>query len=182
MNSSICNKIKNNKDKKERTKKDIVYTPDDVAKDCLKYTLPFLTDADVLLEPFTGKDAFYNNFPTVNKKEWCEIERGRDYLESNIKCDWAITNPPYSIINDILPKLFECNKGFCLLVNNLTITPVRLVKINDGGFFISLIYCFRVDKWFGIQYYYIFEKREDKRNILEIVFKRNVYKIYKGIK
>ena len=57
MNSSICNKIKNNKDKKERTKKDIVYTPDDVAKDCLKYTLPFLTDADVLLEPFEiGKD------------------------------------------------------------------------------------------------------------------------------
>jgi len=176
MNSSVGNKIKNNKDKKDRVKKDIVYTPDEVAQDCIKYTLPFLNDEDILLEPFTGKDAFYNNFPKQNKKEWCEIERGRDYLDSVIECDWVITNPPYSIINDILPKLFECKKGFCLLVNNLTITPPRLQKINEAGFYISLIYFFQVNGWFGRQFYYIFEKREDKKNLLEMVFKRLQYK------
>jgi hypothetical protein len=179
MNSKIGNKIKNNNDKKDRIKKDIVYTPEEVAIDCIRHTLPFLKDTDVLLEPFTGKDAFYNNFPKANKKDWCEIERGRDYLESVIKCDWAITNPPYSIINDILPKLYECNKGFCLLVNNLTITPPRLKKINDAGFYISLIYYFRVVGWFGCQFYYIFEKREDKRNMLEMFLRQKEYKSIK---
>lgn len=176
MHSKICNKIKNTKDKKDRIKKDIVYTPEICAIDCINYTLPFLNKDDVLFEPFAGKDAFYNNFPKENKKEWCEIERGRDYLESNVICDWVITNPPYSIMNDILPKLYECKKGFCLLVNNLTLTPVRLDKINSAGFYISLIYFFKVNSWFGYQYYYIFEKREDKKNMLEFVFRRQEYK------
>ena len=176
MNSKVCHKIKNNIDKKDKTKRDIVYTPEEVAIDCIKLTLPFLKNTDVLLEPFTGKDAFYNNFPTENKKDWCEIERDRDYLESDIECDWVITNPPYSIMNTILPKLFECRKGFCLLVNNLTITPPRLNKINDAGFYISLIYYFKISSWFGYQFYYVFEKREDKKNILEMPFKRSYYK------
>ena len=141
----------------------------------MKYTLPFLDKNDILLEPFSGKDAFYNEFPQENKKEWCEIERGRDYLTSNIDCDWVITNPPYSIFNDFLPKLLECKKGFCLLVNNLTITPTRLDKINNGGFYISLIYYFTISKWFGRQFYYIFEKRKDQKNILEMVYQRKEY-------
>ncbi len=177
MNSAICHKIKNNKDKVDKTKKDVVYTPDDVAKDCIEYTLPFIDVNDVLLEPFAGGDAFYKQFPKENKKDWCEIQRGRDYLKSDLTCDWVITNPPYSIMNDILPKLYECRKGFCLLVNNLTLTPVRLQKINDAGFYISLIYFFTISKWFGRQYYYVFEKRKDKKNLLEMVFRRQQYKI-----
>ena len=176
MNSKIGNKIRHNKDKKDKIKKDIVYTPEEVAKDCIKYTLPFLKEEDILLEPFSGKDVFYNNFPETNKKDWCEIERGRDYLESDIKCDWVITNPPYSIINDILPKLFECNKGFCLLVNNLTLTPLRLKKINNAGFYISFIYYFKIWEWFGYQFYFIFEKRADKKNIPEMIFSGKNYR------
>ncbi len=176
MNSKICNNIKNNKDKEEKRKKDIVYTPEEVAIDCLNITLPYIKDTDILLEPFSGLDAFYNNFPKENKKDWCEIERGRDYLESDIECDWAITNPPYSIFNNILPKLYECKKGFCLLVNNLTMTPPRLTKINDNGFYISSIYYFKINTWFGTQYYYIFEKREDKQNNLKMTCKREQYK------
>jgi hypothetical protein len=167
MNPKICNDIKRNKTA-DRKKKDIVYTPDLVAEDCLKVTQPFLDKDDILFEPFAGGDAFYKQFPKENKKEWCEITRGRDFLTSDIECDWIITNPPYSIMNDILPKFFKCRKGFCLLVNNLTITPPRLRKINEAGFYISFIYYFKVSSWFGYQFYYIFEKRLDKKNLLEL--------------
>ena len=177
MNSKICNKIKGNPDKKDKTKRDIVYTPIEVCKDCIKYTLPFINKDDILLEPFSGKDAFYNEFPIENRKDWSEIERGRDFLDYKKKVDWIITNPPYSIYKLWIDKLLEtCNKGFCLLVNNLTITPPRLEKINNAGFYISFIYYFKIKTWFGYQFYYIFEKRKDKKNLLEMVFKRAEYK------
>lgn len=174
--SENCNRIKK-RDKTNKKKADIVYTPKEVVLDCLKLTTPFLDKSDFLLEPFSGQDAFYNEFPASNPKDWCEINRGRDYLTSNIKCDWVITNPPYSIFNDFLPKLFECKKGFCLLVNNLTITPPRLDTINQHGFYISLIYFFAIREWFGRQFYYVFEKRKDKKNLLEMKCRRKYYSV-----
>jgi hypothetical protein len=181
MNSTVGRKILT-RDKKTATLKDKVFTPNQVAIDCINYTLPFIIDTDILYEPFSGQDAFYNNFPINNPKEWSEIDRGRDFLESNIKCDWIITNPPYSIWNIIINKIMDsCSKGFCVLVNNLTITPTRLDIINNRGFYISFIYFFTISKWFGRQYYYIFEKRKDKKNLLEMKYRRSEYprnKIY----
>lgn len=175
MPSKIGNKIKC-RDKKTATLKDKVYTPNQVAIDCIAYTLPFIEDTDILFEPFSGEDAFYNNFPKQNPKEWTEIDRGKDFLESDIKCDWIITNPPYSIWKDIIDKIMDsCNKGFCVLVNNLTITPPRLEYINSMGFYISFIYYFKIPKWFGYQFYYIFEKRKDKKNLLEMKNRRSEY-------
>ena len=175
MNIQI-NKIIN-RDNTTATLKDKVYTPNQVAIDCITHTLPFIQDSDILFEPFSGLDAFYNNFPINNPKEWTEIDRGRDFLESNIKCDWIITNPPYSIWNNIIDKIMSsCNKGFCVLVNNLTISIPRLDHINNNGFYISFIYCFGINKWFGTQTYYIFEKRQDKKNLLEMKFRRRAYK------
>tara|TARA_R110000824_G_C15217626_1_gene677263 strand:+ start:618 stop:1202 length:585 start_codon:yes stop_codon:yes gene_type:complete len=177
MNTSICNNIRYDKNGKTKTKKekDKVYTPENVAIDCLEYTLPFIKEDHVLYEPFLGKGAFYNNFPITNPKIWSEIDEGRDFLLDNNKFDWIITNPPYSIFNKIIDKICDANVGFSLLVNNLTITPCRLKKINDRGFYISLIYYFKVWSWFGYQYYYIFEKREDKKNMVEFVFKDKCY-------
>ena len=160
-------------------RQDIVYTPIDVARDCIEFTKPFLSDTDFLYEPFSGEDAFYNNFPKGNPKDWSEIERRRDFFDSDIiikKTDWIISNPPYSLFNEILPKMLECKKGFCVLVNNLTITPTRLNKINKAGFYISLIYYFKIYHWFGYQFYYIFEKRKDKKNILEMKYRQQCYK------
>ena len=171
MNSKICNKIKYRK-----TANDVIYTPIEVAKDCIEFTKPFLRPSDILLEPFSGHDAFYNNFPPENKKFWCEIDRGRDFLEYQGKVDWIITNPAYSIFNKVIDKIISTSKkGFCLLLNNLTLTPRRLDIINKQGFFISFIYYFKIHSWFGYQYYYIFEKRKDKVNKLEFKFKRDQY-------
>jgi len=171
MNSKISNKIKY----REKAN-DVIYTPIEVAKDCIEFTKPFLRPSDILLEPFSGQDAFYNNYPSENKKCWCEIDRDRDFLEFKEEVDWIITNPPYKIFNKVIDKIISTSKkGFCLLLNNLTLTPPRLDNINKQGFYISLIYFFTIKGWFGRQYYYIFEKRKDKMNKLEFKFKRDQY-------
>ena len=171
MNSKIANKIQYRK-----KPNDIKYTPIEVAKDCIQFTKPFIQPTDILLEPFSGKDAFYNNFPIENPKLWCEIDRDKDFFDFKGEVDWIITNPPYSIFNKIIDIIISTSrKGFCLLLNNLTLTPARLDNINNKGFYISFLYYFKVHTWFGFQYYYIFEKRKDKINKLELKFKRSHY-------
>ena len=171
MNSKVCHTIKT-----RQKPNDNIYTPIDVAIDCINYTKPFLLKEDVILEPFAGENAFYNNFPIDNKKLWCEIDRDKDFLDFQGSVDWIITNPPWGIFNKIIDKIISVSKkGFCLLVNNLTITPNRLDNINNQGFYISRIYYFKIHSWFGYQYYYIFEKRKDKKNLLELIFKKKHY-------
>ena len=55
-------------------KNDIFYTPVDVVEDCMK--LISIKESDILLDPFFGDGAFYNKFPDINTKVWCEIEKG----------------------------------------------------------------------------------------------------------
>ena len=52
-------------------------TPPELAKRLIEF-LP-LAAGDIVLEPFKGEGAFYDNFPTNVIREWTEIEDGRDY-------------------------------------------------------------------------------------------------------
>ena len=56
----------------------IVMTNPDMAK----YLLGLINfkDGDVVIEPCKGDGAFYNNLPSNVKKEWCEINEGKDFL------------------------------------------------------------------------------------------------------
>ena len=38
-----------------------------------------IEESDILLDPFNGDGAFYNKFPDINTKFWCEIEKGVDF-------------------------------------------------------------------------------------------------------
>ena len=58
----------------------------------------------------------------------------------------------------------------------MTLTPLRLKKINNAGFYISFIYYFKIWEWFGYQFYFIFEKRADKKNIPEMIFSGKNYR------
>ena len=58
-------------------KNDIFYTPSTVVDDCMK--LISIKESDILLDPFNGDGAFYNKFPDINTKFWCEIEKGVDF-------------------------------------------------------------------------------------------------------
>ena len=51
------------------------------------------TDDEVWFDPFRGKGVYYDNFPAANKKEWCEIEDGKDFFEFNGKVDVICSQP-----------------------------------------------------------------------------------------
>ena len=70
-------------------KKDVVYTPDWVARDMVEFFKP----SGRILEPSAGDGAFLKYLPGA---DWCEIEKGRDFYSVNEHYDWIVGNPPYS--------------------------------------------------------------------------------------
>lgn len=72
------------------TEKDIVYTPPKLAKNIISFFHP----SGIILDPCMGDGAFYNLLPAG--REWCEIEKGRDFYAWTKPVNWIIGNPPYS--------------------------------------------------------------------------------------
>jgi len=69
-------------------KKDVVYTPDWVAKDMVEFFKP----SGRILEPACGDGAILKYLPGA---DWCEIEKGRDFFACQERYDWIISNPPF---------------------------------------------------------------------------------------
>ena len=76
---------------KNEPEKDIVMTPEYLAKDIIGHFNP----TGIILDPSRGTGAFYDNFPS-DTKDWCELGEGKDFLTYTQKVDWIITNPPWS--------------------------------------------------------------------------------------
>ena len=109
---------------------DKVYTPEHIAK----YIINNFDISGKVLDPFRGKGAFYNNFPTDNK-DWCELDEGKDFFDYNEPVDWIISNPPYSIFNDILEHSMELcdNIVYLIPINKLTSSFTRIKKLQEFG-------------------------------------------------
>jgi hypothetical protein len=96
-------------------RKDVVYTPDWVARDMVEFFKP----TGRILEPACGDGAFMKYLPGA---DWCEIEKGRDFYTWRERYDWIVGNPPYTdklqwlrrsmeLATNIL-YLFPCNTPF----------------------------------------------------------------------
>lgn len=140
---------------------DIIYTPDELSKDCI--SIIDIKESDFLLDPFLGKGSFYNNYPEVNKKDWCEIEKNKDFFKYQNNVDWIISNPPFSKLNDILIKCCSiCNKGFGLIVLCTALTIKRINFCKSKGFIITKIMWFNVKSWFGFPCFFVVFEKSDK--------------------
>lgn len=105
----------NGKDSKYYSRvNDKVYTPLNVSKAIID-SLP-IKENDILYDPFFGDGSFYNQFPIENKKFYSEIDLGKDFFEFETKVDWIISNPPYSIFDDVLKHSFEIAENIVYLV------------------------------------------------------------------
>ena len=112
------------------------YTPDYAVYPIIKY----IPKGSIVWCPFDTKES---NFVKILNKEGYKvinthIDNGEDFFSIDIpNCDYIISNPPYSIRNDILTKLFEINKPFAMLMNTNGIfdSQVRwkLFKENQFG-------------------------------------------------
>lgn len=110
---------------------DKVYTPENIAKLIInKFNL-----SGKVLDPFKGQGAFYNNYPETVKKDWCEIDEGKDFFEYKEHVDWIISNPPYSIYDEVMNHSFEIADNIVYLVplNKIVSSLGRVKKIKEFG-------------------------------------------------
>lgn len=137
--------------------KDNYYTPEELSIKLIPI-VP-LIQGDLVIDPCKGKGAFYNNYPSIVRKDYFEIDEGKDFLKSNVLCDWIITNPPYSNLNIWLDKISNsCRKGFGLLLSEYAITPKRLDLLSKKGFYCTNIHYVKVMRWYGLSVFIVFEK------------------------
>ena len=147
--------VKNLKDKENPN--DRKMTPLDLALKLIKMTP--LKKGDVVLDGFCGQNAFYDQYPDFVKKDWCEIDKGRDFFEYNKKVDWILTNPPYSKIKKVLEHSTKiCRKGICFLIGIINMGPNRIKMLEDAGFGITHFHICNVTGWFGKSLFFIAQK------------------------
>ncbi len=117
---------------------DLVMTPPKIAKAAIGlYDIP---SGSTILEPCRGEGSFYDNFPKDCRKEWCEIEQGRNFFDYEGNVDWIITNPPYSILDAFLTKAFEVasNIVFLLPLSKMFSSFGRINTILNYGNIVSI--------------------------------------------
>jgi hypothetical protein len=148
MRTGIANKIKYRK-----YANDEFYTPEKLAIELVKL-VPFKV-GDVWLDNAPGTKAFLNNFPEGVDPSSCP-----DFFDVPVdSCDWAVTNPPYSKLDDwFLHSTKTCRKGFAYLLGFHNITPRRIEMCEKAGFGLTQVHLCKVFKWFGISAFCVFEK------------------------
>ena len=106
-----------------------------------------------ILDPFRGSGAYYDAFPEFfpnATRDWCEIEQDRDFFEFASEVDCIASNPPYSLMSKIIEKSISLKpKYISFLLCQHNITPHRIQRFNDAGYFIAGYFLCRVDRWFG---------------------------------
>lgn len=120
---------------------DKVYTPEFIVDEVLNQFLHLVDDEASLLEPFKGEGAFYDKLPN-DRTDWCEIDEGIDFFDYGNRVDWIITNPPYSIFKEVLPKCLEVADHIVMVipVNKLLSSMPRLMDVDRAGFSIKHVY------------------------------------------
>ena len=93
----------------EPIQSDVVYTPDDVARDVVSFFRP----SGVVLDPCKGAGAFLQYMPNA---EWCEIRDGKDFFAWDKPVDWIVSNPPYSVFSDFLRHSFTVAENIVYLI------------------------------------------------------------------
>lgn len=151
---------------------DVFYTPIDICKKAIN-----MVDNHpdyIWLDPCRGTGNFYNHFPTENKKEWCEITEEKDFFEYSGKADVICSNPPFSKIEKFLLKCIELNPRYIVFIlGMLNMTPRRIEMLNNGGYYLTKMHMFRVEKWFGNSIIFFFEKTCEENQMIS--YDRKIY-------
>lgn len=101
---------------RQKAKSDEWYTPESA----VRAIVPFLDKFKTIWCPF---DTENSNYVKVLKQAgfnviYSHISTGGDFFNIEVpECDAIVSNPPYSIKDDILERLFEIGKPFAMLMN-----------------------------------------------------------------
>lgn len=114
---------------------DKVYTPLNISKLIIDKINSKYEICGTILDAFKGNGSFYNQYPNNLKKEYCEIDEGIDFFNYDKKVDWIITNPPYSILEQVLEHSFKIADNIVYLVplSKIVSSLGRIKQINSYG-------------------------------------------------
>lgn len=161
--------------KHRKNAKDEFYTPEAVAKMHIGL-IPTAGKDDFWFDPFYGKGAYYNNFPTTFKN-WSEIALGSDFFDCTLKPTIICSNPPYSILDEVFQKSVElAPRVISYLLLHGAMTPKRMEFFRENGYGLVSIYTTKVFQWYGMSEAYTFVKGADW-NHCRIVFDRIVHRV-----
>lgn len=149
---------------------DVFITPIELAKK--QIAMIESGDDEIWFDPFKNDGSYYNHFPT-QKKEWTEILNGKDFFEFDKPVDVICSNPPYSMIDNVLKKSIALNPrviSYLIGVGNLTTR--RIEYMNNAGYGLKRMRMLKVWKWYGMSFICHFEKGSE--NCIE--FDRTVYR------
>jgi len=151
---------------------ELMQTPKDIAEQIFNYCYTQMKAQDTILEPFLGHGNIYNTFiQPDNQKFYCDTKDGINFFDFDKKVDWAISNPPFQILQNgepinafilIINRLMKiCDKGFFLLINHKlwsSLTVKRLREWSNNDWVISKIKIYEIKIWYGRYYLVKFEK------------------------
>lgn len=124
---------------KKKAGKDEWFTPPEAIYPILKY----LKKNSIIWCPFDTKES---NFVKILESgghivHATHISSGQDFfLAGDFGCDYIVSNPPYSLRNKILERLYKISKPFAMLMNTngLFDSSIRWNLFKNGDF--TLIY------------------------------------------
>jgi hypothetical protein len=146
----------------QKSGNDKVMTPLYLCKQIIEHFNP----VGKILEPCCGS----GNFLKFMKADWCEIDKGRDFMSIEGHWDWIITNPPYSKYRDFLNKSMDVADNIVFLqLINATFYKARLRDMFNKGFGIKEIWCIDTPKefpQFGFQMGCVYYKKGWSKHIM----------------
>jgi hypothetical protein len=163
--------------KKRINPNDKFYTPISLVKIHLNKFKSMITDDEIIYEPFYGNGNYYNEMKNLypnNKIEYSEIDLGLDFFDYNKKVDYIISNPPYSLFDNVLTHSIKLQpKIISYLIGLMNLTTKRIEYMNNNNYYVLDIHFTKVYKWFGMSVIISFSNqiKENKISFDRIVHK-----------
>jgi len=153
---------------------DVFYTPPELVEKHL--SLIDFKPKDILYDPFKGQGAYFNNYPKGHKKYYTEITEGLDFFKFDKKVDIIVSNPPFSLFNEVFKKSIELKpRIISYLMGCINLSPKRLKMMKDAGYGLTKLVIVTVSGWFAATYIVVWEL--DKEDVVTFVSER--YKFVK---
>jgi len=90
----------------------------------------FLPTGKIIWEPFFGDGTSGKNLMKLGHRV---VHEKKDFFKWCPEYDLIVTNPPYSIVKDIMPRLLELDKPFVLLMPSSKINTQYMRDWSDKG-------------------------------------------------
>lgn len=151
--------------KKREKPNDVFYTPIPLVKLHLDYIKEYTKPGDLIFDPFFGTGNYYNMFAETfpdSTYDFTEIAMGKDFFEYHKPVDIIVSNPPYSMLDEVFEKSVSLNPYIIsYLIGLQNLTARRIENMNKKGYYLVKLKMLKVWKWFGMSAIVVFKRGQD---------------------